>query len=266
MRTNPVAVTDDTDQERVGQLFREHGLFVVPVVDHAGRMKGVVTVDDIVAVLDEEATEDMQKTGGVAALDAPYPKATFGSMLRKRGGWLTLLFFGEMLTATAMAWFEEQLARAIVLALFVPLIISSGGNAGSQATTLVIRAMALGEVTSRDWLGVVRREFAVGLALGVLLASIGAVRILLWQELFGSVRPALCTHRDHSVAQSRGCGAVGDARRFRTALHPSLFQVGSCQCIGAVCRHTRGRDGLDYLFHCSGRCSKRNVVVICGVH
>ncbi len=186
MRTNPVAVTDDTDQERVGQLFREHGLFVVPVVDHAGRMKGVVTVDDIVAVLDEEATEDMQKTGGVAALDAPYPKATFGSMLRKRGGWLTLLFFGEMLTATAMAWFEEQLARAIVLALFVPLIISSGGNAGSQATTLVIRAMALGEVTSRDWLGVVRREFAVGLALGVLLASIGAVRILLWQELFGS--------------------------------------------------------------------------------
>ena len=185
MRTNPVAVTDDTDQERVGQLFREHGLFVVPVVDHAGRMKGVVTVDDIVAVLDEEATEDMQKTGGVAALDAPYPKATLGSMLRKRGGWLTLLFFGEMLTATAMAWFEEQLARAIVLALFVPLIISSGGNAGSQATTLVIRAMALGEVTSRDWLGVVRREFAVGLALGVLLASIGAVRILLWQELFG---------------------------------------------------------------------------------
>ena len=142
----------------------------VPVVDNAGRMKGVVTVDDIVAVLDEEATEDMQKTGGVAALDAPYLEATFGSMLRKRGGWLTLLFLGEMLTATAMAWFEEQLARAIVLALFVPLIISSGGNAGSQATTLVIRAMALGEVTSRDWLGVVRREFSVGLALGVLLA------------------------------------------------------------------------------------------------
>ena len=186
MTTNPVAVTDDTDQELVGQLFREHGLFAVPVVDTAGRMKGVVTVDDIVDVLDEEATEDMQKTGGVAALDTPYLKATFAAMLRKRGGWLTLLFLGEMLTATAMGWFEEQLATAIVLALFVPLIISSGGNAGSQATTLVIRAMALGEIRSGDWWGVVRREFSVGLALGVLLAVIGALRILLWQELFGS--------------------------------------------------------------------------------
>jgi magnesium transporter len=107
-------------------------------------------------------------------------------MLKKRGGWLTVLFLGEMLTATAMGWFEEQLATAIVLALFVPLIISSGGNAGSQATTLVIRAMALGEVTSRDWWNVIRREFSVGLALGILLAVIGAVRILLWQELFGS--------------------------------------------------------------------------------
>ncbi len=186
MKTDPVAVTDDTDQERVSQLFREHGLFAVPVVDHAGRMKGVVTVDDIVEVLDEEATEDMQKTGGVEALGTPYLKASFGSMLRKRGGWLTLLFLGEMLTATAMGWFEEQLATAIVLALFVPLIISSGGNAGSQATTLVIRAMALGEVTSRDWWRVIRREFPVGLALGVLLAMIGCIRILLWQELFGS--------------------------------------------------------------------------------
>lgn len=186
MKADPVAVTDDTDQELVGQLFREHGLFAVPVVDTAGRMKGVVTVDDIVDVLDEEATEDMQKTGGVAALDTPYLKATFAAMLRKRGGWLTLLFLGEMLTATAMGWFEEQLARAIVLALFVPLIISSGGNAGSQATTLVIRAMALGEIRSGDWWGVVRREFSVGLGLGLLLAVIGAIRILLWQELFGS--------------------------------------------------------------------------------
>src|SRR5688500_4405728 len=186
MTANAVAVTDDTDQEFVGQLFREHGLFAVPVVDSAGRMKGVVTVDDIVDVLDEEATEDMQKTGGVAALDAPYLKATFGSMLRKRGGWLTLLFLGEMLTATAMGWFEDQLATAIVLALFVPLIISSGGNAGSQATTLVIRAMALSEVTARDWWHVIRREFSIGLTLGLLLAAIGAIRILLWQELFGS--------------------------------------------------------------------------------
>ena len=186
MKTRPVAVTDDTDQEVVGQLFRDHGLFAVPVVDEAGRMKGVVTVDDIVHVIDEEATEDMQKTGGVAALNTPYLKASFTAMLRKRGGWLTLLFLGEMLTATAMGWFEEQLATAIVLALFVPLIISSGGNAGSQASTLVIRAMALGEITVRDWWLVVRREFAVGLALGVLLAAIGAIRILLWAVLFAS--------------------------------------------------------------------------------
>jgi magnesium transporter len=186
MNTSAVVVTDDMDQELVGQLFREHGLVAVPVVDSTGRMRGVVTVDDIVHVLDEEATEDMQKTGGVAALNTPYLNATFVAMLRKRGGWLTLLFFGEMLTATAMGWFEEQLAAAIVLALFIPLIISSGGNAGSQASTLVIRAMALGEITLRDWWRVVRREFSVGLALGVLLAVIGASRILLWAVLFAS--------------------------------------------------------------------------------
>ncbi|HQZ38329.1 MAG TPA: magnesium transporter [Vicinamibacterales bacterium] len=189
MTTDPIVVADDTDQELVGRLFREHGLFAVPVLDSAGRMKGIVTVDDIVDVLDEEATEDMQKVGGVAALDAPYLKATFKTMLGRRGGWLTILFLGEMLTATAMGWYEEQLATAIVLALFVPLIISSGGNAGSQATTLVIRAMALGEVTTRDWWNVIRREFAVGLALGLLLAVIGALRILLWHALFGSYGP-----------------------------------------------------------------------------
>jgi len=186
MKTSPVTVAHDADQEVVGQLFRRYGLFAVPVVDDTGRMKGVVTVDDIVHVIDEEATEDMQKTGGVAALNTPYLKATFAAMLRKRGGWLTMLFLGEMLTATAMGWFEEQLATAIVLALFVPLIISSGGNAGSQASTLVIRSMALGEITVRDWWLVVRREFAVGLALGLMLAVIGAVRIVLWAVLFAS--------------------------------------------------------------------------------
>ena len=192
MNPDPISVTDDTDQEIVGQLFRDHGLLAVPVLDSHRRMKGVVTVDDIVDVLDEEATEDMQKTGGVSALNMPYLDASFASMLQKRGGWLTLLFLGEMLTATAMGWFEEQLATAIVLALFVPLIISSGGNAGSQATTLVIRAMALGEVAPRHWLRVIRREMSVGLALGVLLALIGALRILLWERIFGA-------YGEHSV-------------------------------------------------------------------
>ena len=186
MNSSPLFVSDDTDQEVVGQLFREHGLFAMPVVDHAGRMKGIVTIDDIVDVLDEEATEDIQKAGGVVALQVPYLQVTFGSMLGKRGAWLILLFLGEMLTATAMGWYEDQLATAIVLALFVPLIISSGGNAGSQATTLIIRAMALGEVTLRDWWSVLGREAAVGLTLGVFLGVVGALRILLWHQLFGS--------------------------------------------------------------------------------
>jgi magnesium transporter len=130
----------------------------------------------------EEATEDIQKIGGTQALEAPYLEVPLSHMIRKRGGWLTVLFLGEMLTATAMGYFEEEIARAVVLALFVPLIISSGGNSGSQATTLVIRAMALGEVRLRDWWRVVRREFATGLALGSILGVIGLVRIVIWQS------------------------------------------------------------------------------------
>jgi magnesium transporter len=186
MAKDPVTVSEDADQELVSQVFREYDLLSVPVVDGFGRMKGVVTVDDIVDVLSEEATEDVQKMGGAGPLHAPYLQTSFSSMVRSRGGWLALLFLGEMLTATAMGWYEDQLSRAIVLVLFLPLIISSGGNAGSQATTLVIRAMALGEVKLRDWWKVVRREFMVGLALGILLAMIGAVRIVVWQELFDS--------------------------------------------------------------------------------
>lgn len=186
MTKDPITVSEDADQELVSQIFREYDLLAAPVVDRFGRMKGVVTVDDIVDVLAEEATEDVQKIGGAGALDTPYLRARFSSMVRSRGGWLALLFLGEMLTATAMGWYEDRLSRAIVLVLFLPLIISSGGNAGSQATTLVIRAMALGEVKLRDWWKVVRREFVVGLALGVLLAMIGSLRIIVWQGLFDS--------------------------------------------------------------------------------
>jgi magnesium transporter len=186
MNPNPVTVTVNTDQEIVSQLFRRHNLTALPVLDEDGTMKGVVTLDDIVDVVDEEVTEDMQKMGGVASIDTPYLTTSVATMIRKRGGWLMLLFLGEMLTATAMGWFEDQITRAVVLALFVPLIISSGGNAGSQATTLVIRGMALGELATRDVLTVMRRELATGLALGVLLAGIGCTRILLWQQLFDS--------------------------------------------------------------------------------
>jgi magnesium transporter len=147
-------------------------------------MKGIVTVDDIVDVVQQAATEDIQKLGGMEALDTPYMHTSLGAMIKKRAGWLSALFLGEILTASAMGHYEDEIAKAVVLALFVPLIISSGGNSGSQATTLIIRAMALGEVTIKDWWRIIRRELAAGLALGLILATIGLVRILAWQGLF----------------------------------------------------------------------------------
>jgi magnesium transporter len=186
MNRRPLTVEATTDQEVVVQLFRDHDLTALAVIDDEGRMQGIVTVDDIVDVVDEEATEDMQKVGGLSALDRPYLATPVIDMIRKRSGWLMLLFIGEMFTATAMGWFEDDIARAVVLALFVPLIISSGGNAGSQATTLVIRAMALGQLAARDVLTVIRRELSVGFVLGTILAMIGCARILLWEQLFGA--------------------------------------------------------------------------------
>jgi magnesium transporter len=181
-----ITVSEDTDQEAVGRLFASQSLMAIPVVDAEQRMKGLVTVDDIVQVVQEEATEDIQKVGGMEALDAPYFEVGFLAMLKKRAGWLLVLFVGEMLTATAMGYFEDEIARAVVLALFVPLIISSGGNSGSQATTLIIRSLALNEVRLRDWWRVARREVLAGMALGAILGTVGIVRILVWQQFFGS--------------------------------------------------------------------------------
>lgn len=180
METDLISVTEDQDQESVSRLFALHDLMAVPVVDAEGRMKGIVTVDDIVDVVNEEATEDIQKFGGMEALEAPYLTVGFTRMVKKRAGWLSVLFLGEMLTATAMTYFEDEIARAVVLALFLPLIISSGGNSGSQASTLVVRAMALEEVLLRDWWRVMRRELASGLVLGGILGSLGFLRIVLW--------------------------------------------------------------------------------------
>ena len=184
MHTEVVTAPESMDQEALSRLFAEHDFLAIPVIDAERHVKGIVTVDDIVDVVQEEATEDIQKIGGMEALDAPYLEIGFASMVRKRAGWLAILFVGEMLTATAMGFYEREIARAVVLALFVPLIISSGGNSGSQASTLVVRALALGEVKLRDWWRVVRREIGAGLSLGAILASIGLVRILLWQVLF----------------------------------------------------------------------------------
>lgn len=184
MHTDVVTVHEQTDQEEVGQLFKAEDLAAIPVVDDAGVMKGVITVDDVVDVVEEEVTEDIQKLGGSEALGAPYLQVGLRGMLQKRAPWLVILFLGEMLTATAMHHYEGEIARAAVLATFIPLIIASGGNSGSQASTLVIRALTLGEVRGRNWFRVMRNEFATGLAMGAMLGTIGFVRIALWETLF----------------------------------------------------------------------------------
>ena len=168
------------DRESAVELFRRTGHYALPVTDFGGLLVGIVTADDVLRVAEDETTEDMQKMGGSEALDAPYLEIGLVQMIRKRAGWLIVLFLSEMLTATAMAYFEDEIARAVVLALFVPLIISSGGNSGSQSATLVIRAMALGEVRLKDWWLVMRRELVTGLSLGLLLGSIGFLRIATW--------------------------------------------------------------------------------------
>jgi magnesium transporter len=181
-----IALKATDDQESAVEAFRRSDLTALPVTDTSGILIGIVTIDDVLDIAEEEATEDIQKFGGMEALDQPYMQIGLTQMVKKRASWLIILFLGEMLTATAMGFFEEQIARAVVLALFVPLIISSGGNSGSQAATLVIRAMALGEVTLRDWWRVMRRELLSGLALGAVLGAIGFMRISLWSA-FSSI-------------------------------------------------------------------------------
>ncbi|HEX4404055.1 MAG TPA: magnesium transporter [Polyangia bacterium] len=193
MKTDVVSIQQDLPQEDVARMFEQYHLKALPIVDGEGRMKGVVTVDDVVDVVREAATEDIQKFGGVEALDEPYLRISLPQLLKKRVGWLAALFIGEMLTATAMGYFEKEIARAVVLALFVPLIISSGGNSGSQASTLVIRAMSLGEVRIRDWWRVMRRELFIGIGLGAVLAVIGFMRIMIWSTVFHA-------YGDHATA------------------------------------------------------------------
>jgi len=170
------------DQETAVAAFKKYDSTILPVVDSKEVLVGVVTVDDVLDVAEREATEDIHKLGGMEALDAPYLRIGMLEMVRKRAPWLVILFVSEMLTTTAMGFFEGEIAKAVVLALFLPLIISSGGNSGSQATTLIIRAMALGEVTLRDWWRVMRREAMSGLALGVILGAIGFLRVTIWAQ------------------------------------------------------------------------------------
>jgi magnesium transporter len=183
-----VALKATDDQETAIGVFRREDRSALPVTDTTGVLIGIVTIDDMLDVAEEEATEDIQKMGGMEALEEPYIRVAFSRMIRKRAGWLIVLFLGEMLTATAMGFFEEEIERAVVLALFVPLIISSGGNSGSQAATLVIRALALGEVTVRDWWRVMRREIFSGLTLGAILGALGFLRIVVgsaFSDIYG---------------------------------------------------------------------------------
>ncbi|MBZ9904438.1 magnesium transporter [Mesorhizobium sp. B2-5-9] len=178
----PVTVTPLTDREHLAQTISKYDLLAVPVVDN-GKILGIVTIDDIIDTMIEETTEDVHRFGGMEALDEPYMKMSFLAMIKKRGGWLCALFISEMLTANAMQSYEGELEKAIVLTLFIPLIMSSGGNSGSQATSLVIRALALREIGLRDWWRVALRELPTGLVLGAMLGVVGVCRIALWQYM-----------------------------------------------------------------------------------
>jgi magnesium transporter len=200
-----LALTATEDQEAAVAAFKKYDVTILPVVDTAGALLGVVTVDDVLDVAERETTEDIQKLGGMEALDGPYLEIGLMAMVKKRAGWLALLFMGEMLTATAMGHFESEIEKQAVLSIFLPLIISSGGNSGSQATSLIIRSLAVGDVRASDWWRVLSREMVAGLLLGVTLAILGYSRIWVWQLLgfhnYG-VQHGL-------VALTVGCSLVG---------------------------------------------------------
>ena len=201
----PVTVSAETDRTDVARLFARHDLLAVPVVDARGQILGIVTVDDVIDAIVDQGTEDTHRFGGMEAVDKPYLSIGFGEMLRKRAGWLCVLFLSEMLTASAMQHFEDELQKALVLTLFIPLIMSSGGNSGSQATSLLIRALALGQVRLADWWRVALRELPTGLALGSILGGLGMARIALWQRL------GIYDYGEHwvLVALTVGLGLVG---------------------------------------------------------
>jgi magnesium transporter len=199
-----IVLNVNDDQESANEAFKMNNRVALPVIDVNNILLGIVTIDDVLWVANEEFSEDIQKIGGTEALDEPYLEVPLLKLFKKRIVWLVVLFLGEMLTATAMGFFEDEIAKALVLALFVPLIISSGGNSGSQASTLIIQAMALGEITVSDWWRVVRRELLSGLLLGAVLGVIGFVRVVTWNSIFH-------TYGSHGtlVGITVGCSLIG---------------------------------------------------------
>jgi len=182
---NFISLSPYEKAEEAIRIFKKFDRIALPVIDSNGILLGIVTIDDVLRLMSKRATENIQKVGGSEALDEPYMEAPFSELMKKRARWLILLFIGEMFTATAMGFFEAEISKAVVLALFLPLIISSGGNAGSQSSTLIIRAMALGEVRVRDWWKVMKREILSGLCLGLILGCIGFTRVALWSAVSG---------------------------------------------------------------------------------
>jgi magnesium transporter len=184
-----ISVKANTPADEVANVMDKYNLVAVPVVDALGRLVGIITIDDVVNFRREEETEDVQKMGAMEALEDPYMSTPFLQMIKKRAGWLIILFIGETFTATVMSFFQDQIAKAVILALFIPLIISSGGNSGSQASTLIIRALALGEITIRDWWKIVKKEFSTGLVIGLILGFIGFLRVAAWSYFISSYGP-----------------------------------------------------------------------------
>lgn len=183
MDNTAVSLSAFEDQEQAVKVMEKYDISEIPVIDSAGVLIGIVTFDDVMDIQEEEATEDFQKFGGMEALEKPYDATALLSMIKKRAGWLILLFLGEMLTATALGYFEQELQKAVILSMFLPLIISSGGNSGSQAATLIVRALSLGEISLKDWWFVLQRELLSGLLLGCVLGIIGFSRIIIWSMI-----------------------------------------------------------------------------------
>ena len=182
-----ISLHAEDDQEVASEVFKMNNRVALPVISKSNKLLGIVTIDDILWVAEEEYSEDMQKIGGTQALDEPYLEMPLFKLFKKRVGWLVVLFIGEMLTASAMGYFEDEIQKAVVLALFIPLIISSGGNTGSQASTLIIQAMAVGEITIANWWRVIRRELIQGIMLGTVLGIIGFVRVIIWDKILPGV-------------------------------------------------------------------------------
>ncbi len=251
LRMDFVSVLEDADKEEIAQLLARRRLLAVPVVDTDGRMLGIVSSADVVGAVQQAAGEDIQKIGGMEALEGPYLEVTFGQMVRKRAGWLAVLFLGEMLTATAMGFYEKEIARAVVLALFLPLIISSGGNSGSQATTLVIRAMALGGGAFAGLVasGTPRNRNRTGTGRDPRrdrhLPHFGVA------ESKRYIWPALHDDSGDYWLQPGGRGPVRDPRRLDVAVSASTLRIGPCECVCSLCRDPCRCDRFDYLFHSS---------------